>query len=370
MRRASILAALLAVAGVRALAQEPAPVYQTQKQKSFRFTGDALVRYEWTRDIPPEIDKSPNESRWRLQARPRAELSLGPAELGLGGDFNYSQDENDKAPTGQTLSIVRDNYRSRDARLDLYYAKVTLGPVTAQGGRFVMPIALTEMMWDRDLRPQGGALTIAIGEATAATRIALTGLYATRSQVFEDKSRTFAGSLELSFRTGAQSRLELIGSYLDFRDLDTLSPVIRRQNTRVAGLIAGKYRVVDGVGRIRAGGQMPFQLVADYCWNTAADTGNKGLWLAAVLGSFDTSRARAEYTYSKIDRDATVAAFNADDFYWGTGWEGHRGDLGVSMGRGNSFHGIAQWQRFKDGATPAIREQWVKRFRVEYRYIF
>jgi hypothetical protein len=369
MRRASILAVLLAVAGVRALAQEPAPVYQTQ-QKSFRFTGDALFRYEWTRDIPPEVDADADESRYRIQARPRVELSVGPFEAAVGGEFNYSQDENDKAPPGQTLLIVRDNYHSRDARFDLYYGKVKLGPLTAEGGRFVMPIAFTEMIWDRDLRPQGGAVTLGFGGATDATRIALTGLYAKGTHVFEDKSQTLAGSLELSFQMGTQSRLELIGSYLEFRDLDQIDPVIRRQNTRVDGLIVNPYHVVDLVGRIRAGGQMPFQLVGDYCWNTALDTGNKGLWLAVVLGAFDTSRARLEYVYSKIDRDATVAAFNTDDFYWGTGWEGHRGDLGLSMGRGNSLHGIGQLQRFKDSPDPTVRELWVKRFRVEWRYVF
>jgi hypothetical protein len=247
---------------------------------------------------------------------------------------------------------------------------VKAGPVVLEGGRFAMPIAFTEMIWDRDLRPQGGALTIATGGATDATRIAITGLYATRSHVFEDTSQMLVGSLELSFRTGTQSRLELIGSYLGFRDLDTLDLVIRRQNTRVAGLIPSDYRVADGVARVRVGGQMPFQLVADYCWNTALDTDNKGLWLAAVLGAFDTSRARLEYTYSNIDRDATVAAFNTDDFYWGTGWEGHRGDLGLSMGRGNSLHGIAQWQRFKDSPDLTLRELWVKRFRIEWRYVF
>ena len=128
--------------------------------------------------------------------------------------------------------------------------------------------------------------------------------------------------------------------------------------------------MVDGVARIRASGQMPFQLVADYCWNTALDTDNKGLWLAAVLGALDTSRAQLEYTFAKIDKDASVGAFNADDFYWATGWEGHRGDFGLAMGRGNSLHGIAQWQRFKDSPDPALRDLWVKRFRLEWRYVF
>jgi hypothetical protein len=368
MRRASILAGLFAFAGIPALAQEPANVYQTPQK--FRFTGDGLFRYEWTQDIPPEIDPDTKESRYLLQVRPRVEMTLGPAELGVGGEFNYSQDENDKAPAGETLLIVRDNYHSRDARFDLYYAKVKAGPAVLEGGRFKMPIAFTEMIWDRDLRPQGGALTLATGGATDSTRIAITGLFATHSHVYIDKSQLLAGSLELSFRTGTQSRFELIGSYLDFRDLDTLDPLIRRQNTRVAGLLLDKYHVVDGVARIRASGQMPFQLVADYCWNTALDADNKGLWLAAVLGALDTSRARLEYTFAKIDKDATVGAFNADDFYWATGWEGHRGDFGLAMGRGNSLHGIAQWQRFKDSPDPALRDLWVKRFRIEWHYVF
>ena len=50
----------------------------------------------------------------------------------MGGAFNYSDVENDVPPAGQELlPIIRDNYRSRDARLDLAYGKVKLGP----GGR-------------------------------------------------------------------------------------------------------------------------------------------------------------------------------------------------------------------------------------------
>jgi hypothetical protein len=112
------------------------------------------------------------------------------------------------------------------------------------------------------------------------------------------------------------------------------------------------------------------QLVANYCWNTALDEDNRGLWLAAVLGNLGTSRMRAEYTYAKVDRDATVAAFNTDDFFWGTGWEGHRADLATGTVKSSSIHGIAQWQRFKDSPDPTVREQWVTRYRLEWRTSF
>jgi hypothetical protein len=345
-------------------------VYQTQPKQSFRFTGDSLVRYEWTRDIPSP-DGKVDEDRYRLQLRPRVELNLGPIELGAGAEFNYSDDENDEPPEGLEFPpIIRDNYRSRDARADLYYARAKVGPMVAEGGRFFMPIALTEMIWDHDLRPLGGAVTFETAERGVPSRIAVTGLYAERSHIFDDESYFFGGSLDFGFGTGPQSAIRLVGSYLEFRDLELLSPPIQRQNTRVAGMFVNDYRVVDVVGRLTTGGRMPLQLVADYCWNTAADESNRGLWLAVVMGAFGTSRAVLEYTYAKIDKDATVAAYNTDDFFWNTGWEGHRADIGTGMGPKNSVHAVAQWQRFKDSPDPAQREEWVQRFRIEWRSRF
>jgi len=363
-------AVLLVLAAVPALAQAQDDVFQ-QPKKGFRFAGDALARYEWTRDVPDGTGALSEEKRWRLQARPRVELNVGPFTFGAGGEFNYSQDENDKPEAGQsTLTIVRDNYRSRDARIDLAFGKVKLGPVVAQGGRFVMPIPLTEMIWDRDLRPQGGAAGIELGGQGSTTHFALTGIYAKGSHVFEDESVMYGGAAELTLAAGASSSLQLVGSYLKFDHLDKLTSIIRRQNTRLDGLIVNPYGVVDGVLRISTTGQVPVTLVADYCWNTAIDTNNRGLWLAAILGSLGVTPARLEYTYARVDRDATVAAFGADDFYWVTGWEGHRGDIGTAAGKHASVHAIAQIQRFKDHPNPLVSGQWVKRYRLEYRASF
>jgi len=371
MRRPALAVALLAPLAFAdlAAAQGPTSAYQQQKKQSFRFAGDTLARYEWTQDIPG-ADGLVNESRYILQARPRVELSLGPIELGVGGAFNYSDEENDIPPPGEPLTLIRDNYRSRDARLDLAYGKLKLGPVVAQGGRFFMSIPFTEMIWDQDLRPQGGAVALEFSPEGSSSRFALQGIYATGSHVFEDESVMYGGGVELSFASGQDSSLQLVGSYLQFEDLDKLDVPIRRQNTRVAGLIVYDYRVVDLVGRIRRGGQMPMQLVANYCWNTALDENNSGLWLSAILGDLGTSRMRAEYTYAKIDRDATLAAFNTDDFFWGTGFEAHRADLATGTVKSSSVHAIAQWQRFKDSPDPAVREQWVTRYRLEWRTSF
>ncbi len=372
MRSRVLVVASLAVLApaAHAAAQGQASAYQQQKQ-TFRFAGDALARYEWTRDIPGDEGGFVNEDRYFLQARPRVELTLGPIEIGAGGAFNYSNVENDVPPPGHiALTLIRDNFRSRDARLDLAWGKLTMGPLVAEGGRFLMPIPFTEMIWDQDLRPQGGAVSLQLSSKTSTTRFLLHGIYATGSHVFEDESVMYGGGAELSVASGGDSTFQLVGSYLQFDKLDKLEFPIRRQNTLVAGTFVNDYRVVDLIARLGRAGQMPMELVANYCWNTALNAGNKGLWLSVALGNLGTSRARAEYTYAKIDQDATVAAFNTDDFFWGTGWEAHRADLGTGTIKSSSIHGIAQWQRYKDSPDPAVRDHWVTRYRLEWRMSF
>jgi hypothetical protein len=144
---------------------------------------------------------------------------------------------------------------------------------------------------------------------------------------------------------------------------------IRRQNTRVAGQFAFDYKVVDLVARLRFTGRIPVQLVGDFCWNTDVDADRQGIWAAAALGSLQRTRVRAEYTFASVDKDATLAAYPTDDFFWETGWSGHRVDLGVRLVDGLSLHGVGQLERFKDSPRPEERDHWNKRIRAELRYL-
>jgi hypothetical protein len=361
-------AALAAPAG----AQDPAPVYQSDgKQLSLR--ADLLLRQEWNRDFLAGIAPLTVDDRRRVQFRPRLEFGSGLLQLGVGGEFNYSSDDNTLPPAGQTVqALIRDNYDSRQARLDLAYLRLEpRSGIRLQGGRFVLPVELTEMIWDKDLRPQGAALTLGKAPAAGQTGFSLTGLWARGSHVFDDDDTDmYVGSAALEFPAGTASSLQLVGSYIEWRGADALEPRLRRQNNRVAGVIRREFKVVDLIARLRTTGQVPLQLVADLSWNTAVDDQKRGMWLAAVLGSVKSSVARLEYVYSKVDRDATLAAYSTDDFFWGTGWEGHKLDLGTNSGHNSALHAVGQLQRFKDSANAAEREHWVKRLRVELRVTY
>ncbi len=355
---------------VSAAAQEPAPVYQTDQPKQFNLRADLLLRQEWNRDFLPGLAPLAPDNRRRLQFRPRLEFGSGVLQVGVGGEFNYSSDENTLPPAGQTVqALIRDNYDSRQARLDLAFVRFEpRAGIRLEGGRFFMPVEFTELVWDKDLRPQGAALTLGKKGSPGSTSFALTGLWARGSHVFDDDDTDmYVGSASLELPGGPASSVQLIGSYLEWRRTDRLEPRLRRQNNRVAGLIARDFRVVDVIVRLRSRGQMPFQLVADLSWNTAAADQKRGLWLAAVLGSVKSSIARLEYVFASVDRDATLAAYSSDDFFWGTGWVGHKLDLGTNSGRNSELHLIGQLQRFKDSGNVLERDQWVKRLRAEIR---
>ena len=339
-----------------------------QKEKTFQFKLDALARQEWTRDIFVTTTTARNEDRRRFQARPAVEASFGSLRLGVGAELSYGNDKNYETATGASPALIRDNYKSRDARVDLAFADYESSWVRVQGGRFEMPVGLTEMVWDKDLRPQGGAVTLGVKDRGAVKRAGITGLWARGSHVFDDDKTTLSMvSGNVVFRTGETGSLELVGSFIDFSDFQEMQSGIRRQNTRVAGELVRDYDVLDFVGRLRQGGRVPLQLVAEYGRNTAVDQDNEGIWLAAVLGSLQSGVGRLDYTYATVDKDATLAAYGADDFFWVTGWRGHRAEVGVKLLEHVTAHAVGHWIRFKDSPRLEEQDHVLKRYRVELR---
>jgi len=109
------------------------------------------------------------------------------------------------------------------------------------------------------------------------------------------------------------------------------------------------------------------QVVVDGARNRKAENQRNGFWVTAVLGSLVDGKVRGEYTFAKVDRDVTVAAYAGDDFFWGTGWLGHKAEFAFAQNAKATFHVIGQMQQFKDSANLAERSHWVKRLRLEVR---
>jgi hypothetical protein len=236
------------------------------------------------------------------------------------------------------------------------------------------------MIWDKDLRVQGLTGSWGFGQNKGGEPIVrVAGLYSRGSHVFSDSLKkdgssvgegvtAKGGSVDVGFGLG--KRIDLSASYLAFDHLDDLEAMIRRQNTRVNGLLSREYGVLDVTLRLRTDSPFPMQVVLDAATNRKADDRKNGVWATFVAGSLVQQKIRAEYTYAKVDRDVTVAAYAGDDFLWGTGWQGHRAEIGFAQSPKSSFHIIGQMQQFKDSPTLAERTHWAKRLRLEARRTF
>ena len=366
-------ALLVAVASPSALAQSP----------PLRFKGDLLARQEWTQNLfttpCAQCHTVGPDQRGRLQFRPRIETQVSSLRLIAGAEINFSSDTN-AAPTDITLPVrpIRDNYDSRGIRLDL--ASLGINPLPdleIDAGRMVMPFRVTEMMWDRDLRVQGAvAKWTRVSEESGLETLRLSAVYSRGSHVFRDSAGSFPGSgttltgVSVDFGVGSSKRADLTASYLRFDGTEHLDTVIRRQNTGSTSDALGRnFGIIDLVGRFRSDTRVPLQLVLNYAMNHRAVGNPTGLWAAFVAGSFRDARVRGEYTYASVDRDLTLAAYAGDDFFWGTGWDGHRVDLGFAPWATSSFHIVGQWQRFKETADP-VERAWIRRWRLEARRTF
>jgi hypothetical protein len=352
-----------------------------QQQKQAPITGDIIIRQEWTDGFFTRPDPVPAH-RTRFQIRPRFDVETNLLRMTVGADINYSTDNNvEPKDVPLPLALIRDNYKSRSIRLDLASLGVNLtSAVKVDAGRLAMPFRLTNMIWDSDLRIQGGAAQWTLYQGkTAEPTAKVSGLYSRGSHVFVDSANAGGsslgegvtlkgGSLDLGFGEG--KRFDVSGSYLVFDKLEDLERMIRRQNTRVGGLLTREYEVMDLALRFRIDKPVRVQLVLDGARNRKAPDHRDGFWAALVLGSLRDNRFRGEYTYAKVDKDVTVAAYAGDDFFWGTGWLGHRAEIAFAQSPKSTFHIIGQMQQFKDSPNLAERTNWVKRLRLEARRTF
>jgi len=330
---------------------------------------DLLARQEWTKQRFGDL---PDVNRWLLRARPRVEFGNSTFTGGLGGDFLYGSEDNTKVADNIDIDLttIADNYRSRSARLDLAFLGIKPSQlVEVKGGLFEMPLPLTEMLWDRDLRAQGGAAKLEFRARDGGSALSASALYTQGSHVFSDKGTSMTGFMAAAmFQTGLTAFLQMNAGYLQYRGLEDLDPRLHRQNAIVDGKYAHEYRVADGQLHLRNEGSMPLEVYGDYCWNTAVTEQNRGLWIGVILGDLSVSRARAEYTYAQIDSDATLGAYNTDDFLWSTGFEAHRGEISVTSGKDSTLAFIGQIQRPKDVDNEEMAKHWVRRYRIELRF--
>jgi hypothetical protein len=279
---------------------------------------DFLARYDRVDHWPyyEATDRGRFELRPEIDADPLPNLRLGVRAV-----FDYG--------TESYEDPYYDNYINRGANLDRLYVLWRPGELAIRGGKFGMPLMATEMMWDRDLQTLGGAaswtpMSVAGGALTFA------GGFFYGPQHFHDTSRIGVGQVVGRFGDEGGLQVEASASYWGY-DMRDIEPSYFRQNTISfvpdGARYTSEFHVGDLLVRVHVPlGPVPVVVSLDGVRNFAAAEGRRNAFEGAVTaGSLGApGQFRVSYGYQYVQRDAVVGAYNSDDWWYHTWYEGHR----------------------------------------------
>jgi len=265
----------------------------------------------------------------------RDDLSRVRGRVRLGGLWNF-------APEWQVVGALRvaqgsdsnsdnrrnnDNERSDSVGLDQLLFRWRPGENTSvEIGKMPWPFELSPAVWDNDIRPAGVALdqSIPFGEFS---RFQFIGGYFAGQHLYGDESRIGAVQLAWRWHEGAPTRATALLTYIDFDELDELTlQGLARTNTIVNGRLVNDYRILDLqlAGHFEAG-HWPIDARVDLIHNLGADAERNGGRVSLIVGDHNQPRGwEFGYAYQRIQRDAVMAAFNSDDWWFHSA---ARGDL-------------------------------------------
>lgn len=292
------------------LGNEPTP-------SAFAWSGDLLLRQEWLRSWQPYGD---NESRLRFRLR------YGPTwQIDEHWSFGAAVRLEESSIGDEYLVDYNDNERPRDLALDTLYLEYA----PEEGDRLLLgqdalPLSLSRLLWDADLRPAGVSYTYSSHPLKDNTlRLVGGGFYA--RYLFGIESRLTALQADWRFREDQPLQPELILSYLHFTDLDPLLAVGEdRGNPFLGGHFIDQYELADLQFALHMAGDTPFRMLLDLDKNLGAVAGNdRAGRLELVLGdSFRAGASEEGTAFERMQRSAVVGAFNEDDWWFHAGSHG------------------------------------------------
>jgi hypothetical protein len=287
-------------------------------ESSHAFFGDGWARYDHVEGLPggrDDLDRLRTRLRVGIRWTPSPGWELvGSARFALGSDANRDNRRNN------------DNERSDGIGLDRLFVRWHAGEsTTVLLGKAPIEIELTPMVWDEDLRPAGFMFdhSLAVGEYD---RLQFSAGWLAGQALYGDESRIAVAQAAWRWREGAPTNAAILLGYLGFSDLDELTlQGLARTNTIVGGRLPEEYRLLDLqlVGRTGTP-RWPVEARVDLVHNLGADEEQDGVRASLRVGDSLSPRAwEFGYAYQDIQRDAVMAAFNSDDWWFHSAARGH-----------------------------------------------
>lgn len=309
------------------------PAADDAEARTWSWFGDLMLRGDHVNGIPradDSVQRTFGRGRFGVLYDPIPTLEFGGAvKLAASSDDNRDD------------RINNFDERSNDVALDQLFVRWRPGESTSfLLGKSIFPLELSPLTWDQDLRPVGvsGQTAFAVGELD---RIALTAGYFNGNLPYGDDSRIGAVQAAYRWHEGAPTSASILLSYLDFSSLEQLTAQgLARTNRRVAGRLVSDYKLLDLqlVGRFHPG-DWPLEARLDLLRNLGADDERDAARFSLVLGDRRQPHGwEFGFAAQRIQRDAAMAAFNADD-WWFHSWS----------------HGVMPWIGYGFDATWSMR---------------
>lgn len=314
-------------------ASAPRETAAAQPPKRFEPTGDFRYRHETTAFAAASTD-----TRQRERVRLRAGLLWRPSpELTIAGQLQTGDPLDPKSPH----ATLGNAFRSLPVNLSL--ASATWQPARARGlrllgGKFASPLVTNpvyaEMVWDADIRPEGGLASWSRGGKGRLGASA--GYYVVQERAAGDDPGAFvAQGFARATRGRAEATLSL--GYYAFdrttsRNPGTLLPLAPGNATLDSDgdgrpdRFASEFRLWHPVAALRldAAGR-PLVLAGEYAHNAGGLEGrNEAFALGASWGSTrKPGDWQAYYQYLDVQPEAVFALVTQDDLTRATDYRGH-----------------------------------------------
>jgi hypothetical protein len=353
----------------------------------FVFSGDVRLRAEPTFGGPS--DRSQDRFRERIRLRFNAEAQLNDQ---LKGGFSFaSGDLNNPISTNQTAN----QYATRKSiAIDRAYATYNpswFRPLTLTGGKFAYPWFNTELVWDKDLNPEGAAETLAFNLKTPVLKkFSIVGFqlpFAENKRTApNDKSlyntTVYGEQLQTFWQLGSRVKLNAYTGFYDWKYADSIAFSVATINSASPGngllalnsnglqnsvatvtvtnavtgakaitsaQFASKFGILDSLAQFDI--QTPYErwpiiLVGDFALNTRACENVPNIPVAAVFSASCNPHARHAYwlearvgrtdrkgdwqfAYTRfvIQQEAIIGAFNYSEIFPANNVEIHRSEV-------------------------------------------
>jgi hypothetical protein len=338
------------------------------------WSGNLLVRQDVERSFPG----GDNESRllFRLYYGPNWQINdkwlLGAAlrldESTIGNEY---------------LVDYNDNLRPRDLALDSLYLQCTPAEgQAAEAGKDILPLALSRMLWDPNLRPAGFSY-FSKDQLSDATSLHFVAGAFLGQHLAGDQSRIYGAQLGMRFREQNTVQPEFILSYLHFTSLGALAITGENRGnppnefispctgtgctpTVTFGGFLDRFDIADLQFILHVGTPTPVRLLLDVGKNLGAVAGNDraGRMELAFGDAGIAGGSVFGLAVERIQQSAVLGAFNSDEWWF------HAGSKGVMLWYGYGWSERVRLQASWFHEQPDGSWHWWNRFLLDLNWQF